>query len=156
MDQYYDDENFGIHDPSMEPAGPDEMQITMNPEVIMPDDQQHYTPPVQETGTGRKVGLVNDMLDLASSATTGEADIMLQAVEKFSKSQMVRFFDISVIGPLLLYYAYKGKLNPIERTVLGLIGLGTVAYNARNFLGNRQILSSPAVVAIKEELKERI
>jgi len=104
----------------------------------------------------RKIGLVNDMMDLASSATTGEADIMLQAIEKFSKSQMARFFDVSVIAPLMMLYAFKGKLNPIERSVLGLIGAGIMINSARNFLGNRKVFSSPAVVAIKEELKERL
>lgn len=109
-----------------------------------------------ETFFQRKTGLVSDMMELAEGASSGQADIMLQSIEQFSKSQIVRFFDISVIGPILLYYAFKGKLNPIERSVLALIGVGTVVYNGRNFLKNRKIMSSPDLVALKNELKERV
>lgn len=111
---------------------------------------------VDEAPGGKAIGVTKDLMTLAQAASSGEANTILSAVEQFSKSQLVRFLDISVIGPLLLYWAYKGKLSAAERTVMGLIGAGTVVYNARNFLKNRGIMSSSDLVAVKEELSKRI
>ena len=77
---------------------------------------------------------------------------ILAGMEKFSKSQIVRFMDISVIGPLLLYWAWRGKLSMTERTLMGLIGAGTVDYNGRNYLKNKKVISKDQLQAIKTEL----
>ena len=120
---------------------------------LPPEAQQQ----VQSEGMfQKKIGMVSDLTELAQSATSGDADVMLNAIEKFSKGQMVRFFDITVIGPIMLYYAYKGKLSPIERMILGLIGGGTVIYNFRNFWRNRQNLTGSQVADIKDHLYEKI
>lgn len=104
----------------------------------------------------RKMGVVSDLSDLAYTASTGDAQTVLRAIELFSKSQLVRFMDVTVIGPILLYYAYKGKLNPLERGILGLIGTGTVIYNLRNFMKNREVINGTTASEIKEIIQGRM
>lgn len=63
---------------------------------------------------------------------------ILSTIEEFAKSQRVRMFDVTVLGPLLMWWAFRGKLTTVERGMLGVIGLGTVIYNARNWLKNKE------------------
>ena len=56
------------------------------------------------------------------------------------KTQAVRLADVFFIGPVMIYAA--GKLPEREKTlglVLGLLGVATVLYNARNYLAIRGI-----------------
>ena len=48
-------------------------------------------------------------------------------------AQMIRIFDVLVIGPAMLYAASEVK-NPALGAVLAISGAGTVLYNARNWL----------------------
>lgn len=101
-----------------------------------------------------KLGIASDLMTLAQSASSGDADTILNAMEKFSKSQLVRFMDITVIGPLLLFWAWRGKLSKGERFMMGLIGAGTVIYNGRNYLKNKKVIQPAELQAIKQELTD--
>jgi len=142
-----------------------EDNTTINPEVISPEvilsedsqSEEFYSAEnTTEGGLDRKLGVVSDLSELVYAAQTGDAHTILKSIEMFSKSQLVRFMDVTVLGPLMLYYAYKGKLSPLERGVLALIGAGTVIYNGRNFLKNRNVLSGAAVSQLKETLQDKI
>lgn len=137
-----------------EEVNPYQEETNVQAEEVVEEEQMPEVGP--ELPGGAPVGITKDLMSLAQAASSGEADTILKAVEQFSKSQLVRFMDITVIGPILLYWAYKGKLSITERTILGLIGAGTLVYNGRNFLKNRGIMKSTDIVAIKDELSERI
>lgn len=79
--------------------------------------------------------------DVAKGVRSGEVDVVLEALEKFKKSQLIRMLDMTVIGPVMIWYAYKGKLSMMERTLLGVIGASTILYNYRNWLSNKVNLS---------------
>lgn len=104
----------------------------------------------------KSAGVVSDLATLAYDVSSGDAARVLMGLEQFSKSQLVRFLDITVIGPILLLYAYKGRLSAVERSVLGLIGLGTVIYNGRNFLKKREMLTGTTMAQIKAMYEERL
>tara|TARA_R110000824_G_scaffold78967_1_gene199095 strand:- start:183 stop:386 length:204 start_codon:yes stop_codon:yes gene_type:complete len=65
---------------------------------------------------------------------------MLDSPNLTAKTQSVRLADVFFIGPVMIYAA--GKLPEREKTlgvVLGLLGIATVLYNARNYLAIRGI-----------------
>lgn len=92
--------------------------------------------------------------DLVKSIKDGNADVALQSIEKFKKSQAVRVMDVAVIGPLMIYYGVKGRLGPIERTLLILMGGGTIVYNYRNYIKNKSM--HPIVEQAKDILVEQV
>lgn len=49
------------------------------------------------------------------------------------KSQSVRLLDVFLIGPFMLYAAKKGRMTNGERLFMALLGVATIAYNARNY-----------------------
>jgi hypothetical protein len=49
------------------------------------------------------------------------------------KSQGVRAFDVAVLGPFLVWVGARRELGDLERFLLVAAGLGTIAYNFRNF-----------------------
>ena len=49
------------------------------------------------------------------------------------KSQGVRAFDVVVLGPFLVWVGARRELGDLERFLLVAAGLGTIAYNFRNF-----------------------
>ena len=51
-----------------------------------------------------------------------------------SKGQFIRFLDVVLIGPLMMYGGYKARMNPVLRGSLIAFGAGTVLYNGANFL----------------------
>lgn len=129
-------------------------QSTLTDEEILSQGTSHpiQMDPPDESFFQKKTGVATDLVTLAQAASSGDAQTILGAVEQFSKSQLVRFLDISVIGPVLLYWAYKGKLSSMERMLMGLIGAGTVIYNGKNYIKNKQVLNNPQLQSIKEEL----
>jgi len=97
-----------------------------------------------------------EVVNLARTVEGGEAIEIVNALEEFSKSQIVRFLDFSFIGPVLMYYAYKGKLSKSERALLALIGVGTTVYNFRNFYNKQKKFAGGVIADAKEILQEKI
>ena len=65
------------------------------------------------------------------------AEIREETVQEYQKGQVVRLFDIFVIGPITIYAGTKGAFHPWIKILLILIGLGTIWYNGKNYLINR-------------------
>ena len=64
-------------------------------------------------------------------------------IEELSKSQNVRLLDVFFIGPFIIYASNKAKgLSPLERNVLFIIGLGTIIYNGKNYLKNKNAVQN--------------
>jgi len=58
---------------------------------------------------------------------------MAEYVKHLEKSQGVRAFDVAVLGPFLVWVGARRELGDLERFLLVAAGLGTIAYNFRNF-----------------------
>lgn len=55
------------------------------------------------------------------------------------KAQGVRLIDVLLIGPLMVYGAFKGEgMHHAARTGLLLTGLATIVYNGVNWLQIRE------------------
>lgn len=54
------------------------------------------------------------------------------------QKQAVRLFDILLFSPILIYIGATGKMNPAIRTILIVMGIGTIAYNGYYFLKYKQ------------------
>ncbi len=145
-------------DPSVEYMDDSVIDLAPNSEYYSestsetPDLTETFTPPPTPPPLTKKQGIATDFMTLAQASTSGDSEIMLSAIEKFSKSQLVRFLDVSVLGPLLLFWAYRGKLTKGERLMLGLIGAGTMIYNGKNYLKNKKILQPKEIEVIQAEL----
>ena len=50
------------------------------------------------------------------------------------KTQLVRIADVIFFGPFMLYAASRPKLNKSQKLILATIGVGTIIYNAINYL----------------------
>lgn len=124
---------------------------TEQPTYQSPMERELQTPQLPKAS-----GIATDLMSLAQAASSGDAQTIFSAVEQFSKSQLVRFLDITIIGPMLLVWAYRGRLSTMERFLMGVIGAGTVIYNGRNYLKNKQILQPQQISAIKKELQSSI
>ena len=62
---------------------------------------------------------------------------------EIKKSQWVRLFDVFALGPFMVYIGAKdSKLTDIERLGIVIAGIGTIIYNGRNYLANRQQIES--------------
>lgn len=157
FDAEYDeyDENEGL-----EGLGDEADDFVMESQVMPPDyeeeeeEEETFIPEIGPIKTA--VGIADDLSELAKNASTGDVFTIMTGLESFSKSQLLRFMDVTVIGPLLLVWAWKGKLSKFERSVLALIGVGTVIYNARNMMTNQKLISNEQLAKIKEQIKLRI
>jgi hypothetical protein len=57
---------------------------------------------------------------------------------ELSKSQNIRVIDVFFIGPFLIYIASKATgISDIERTIIYIIAIATIIYNARNYISNK-------------------
>ena len=56
-----------------------------------------------------------------------------------SKSQAMRLFDVFVLGPFMISYASKKRQPPFMRLLLGVFGVTTILYNARNYQMTRDL-----------------
>jgi hypothetical protein len=56
-------------------------------------------------------------------------------VVEVSKTQEVRLFDVFVLAPWLVWLGARKRstLSPLERFLLVAAGVGTAAYNAKNY-----------------------
>ncbi len=50
------------------------------------------------------------------------------------KTQFVRVADVVFFGPFMLYVASRPKINKRQKVILATIGIGTIIYNAINYL----------------------
>lgn len=58
---------------------------------------------------------------------------------EITKGQNVRLLDVFVIGPLMIYGGVtKSNLPKLLRFGLATIGVGTIFYNGRNYLLNKE------------------
>ena len=65
----------------------------------------------------------------------------IATIEEVSKSQNVRLLNVFFIGPFIMYVGKKAKgITPLERNILYLIGLGSIIYNGKNYLENKDAL----------------
>ena len=59
-------------------------------------------------------------------------------INDYQKSQVVRLYEVFLLAPFLMYIGYKAKgISNLERNAIYLIGVGTLVYNARNYLKNK-------------------
>lgn len=69
-----------------------------------------------------------------------------KTVDEVSKSQKIRVVDIYILGPFMIYLAYKlYKKKPIsnfEIITLGFFGASTIYYNWNNYKQNKNRISS--------------
>lgn len=64
------------------------------------------------------------------------AEYRNETITEYQKGQIVRLFDVFVIAPVTIYAGIKGNFHPLIKILLIAIGIGTVYYNAKNFLIN--------------------
>lgn len=50
------------------------------------------------------------------------------------KAQIIRVADVLVIGPSMLYAGFEKKMPSWLKSLMILIGAGTIVYNANNYL----------------------
>jgi hypothetical protein len=141
-------------DYEMDGMGEDSDDVEIVDDVVYAAPVNNAPNGSQESSLDKKVGLIQDLATTGMALQTRDPEAIMLALEQFSKSQLVRFMDVTIIGPLLLYWAYKGKLSPAERTIMGLIGLGTVIYNGRNFMKNKQMMPGQSVAQMKDMLRK--
>lgn len=69
-----------------------------------------------------------------------EIQIKLEDIEIFSKSQIIRLWDVFFLGPFLVAAgAMNKKQHGIIRGGLVASGLLTIIYNGRNYILNEKI-----------------
>lgn len=59
-------------------------------------------------------------------------------IEIFSKSQILRLWDVFFLGPFLILAGSVGKNHIMIKTGLIISGALTIIYNGRNFLLNQK------------------
>jgi hypothetical protein len=70
---------------------------------------------------------------------SGLQEVREEPCIEVSKSQFVRLVDIFAMGPLLLWFGVKGTSFPAwARLAILWSGVGTIAYNAKNYLETRE------------------
>lgn len=104
----------------------DDAQVTTDTDFDYPQTVPDYPaqsyddlPPTQP------ISMAQDFLELSQQMTSeGDELAKAQALENFSQKQIARFTSPKVIGPLLLFYAYRGRFSTLERVVIAAIGVG--------------------------------
>lgn len=67
------------------------------------------------------------------------AETRTETVQEYQKSQNIRLLDVFVIGPLMIYGAYKAKeMHPALRITLAIFGACTIYYNWKNYSVNEK------------------
>lgn len=173
MDSYYGDEmNFDesqdFTDTEVEYVTQESDQITYltDPQVSSGVDQdlpQVYPPKAAvpfETGLSdqeeaeieylqheyaptKAAGVTQDLIDLARNVAQGDERLVAQSLSQFSQSNLQRFTSPKVVGPILLFWAYRGRLSALERVLVGLIGAGAVVSGYNLLKGSQSSFSHP-------------
>lgn len=64
-------------------------------------------------------------------------------MREVAKSQWVRLWDVVGLGPIMVYIGSKYPLKSWERTFMYVGGIGTMIYNLRNLIKDREIDKEP-------------
>lgn len=114
------------------------------------DDEYEYVD--EEDSIAAKTGVVQDFVDLSKGIASGNPDDAASAIEEFSASQIDRFSSPKLIGPILLYWAFKGKLTKVERAIAGLVGAGALirGYGVRSKVKTVQTFAHPLATHLKD------
>ena len=97
------------------------------PAIPYDSSQVDYTNIEAEYAPTKTVGVAQDFMDLTKNITgSGDELAKARALEDFSQRQLARFTSPKVIGPLLLFYSYRGRFSVLERVVFGAIGVGAL------------------------------
>ena len=82
-------------------------------------------------------------------------NITRQDIERFSKPQVLRLWDVFFLGPMLILSgASAKKLHPLLKFGLIISGSLTIIYNGRNYLLNEKAAAGPIPTAAKVEVLE--
>ena len=58
---------------------------------------------------------------------------------EFEKGQAIRLADVFVLGPFMVWFAWKAEeMGDLPRAALAIAGFLTAVYNGRNYLLNRR------------------
>lgn len=163
-DEYADYENMGADDSSNDyDTSSDEIieyaQVDVQPSQTTPPMQssipegQNMAPPQQSVTQTKEptAAIVQDLARIAAAAQSGDKNQMIDAMENFSLSQLSRFRNLTVVGGLLVMWAYRGKLSAIERAMMGLIGTGILVSYGRNYLQNKKLTESQAMAQFNQD-----
>jgi hypothetical protein len=97
------------------------------PPIPYDSHEVDYTDIEMEYAPTKTVGVAQDFMDLTKNITgSGDELAKARALEDFSQRQLARFTSPKVIGPLLLFYAYRGRFSALERVVFGAVGVGAL------------------------------
>jgi hypothetical protein len=66
--------------------------------------------------------------------------ISTSSIEEINKSQLLRLWDVFLLGPILIYISKNKSLKPWERNFLMASGALTMIYNGKNYLLNARNL----------------
>lgn len=63
-------------------------------------------------------------------------------LKEIKKSQGVRLWDVFFLGPAMTYIGFTGKLPAWQKVLLVGGGIGTILYNGRNYLKNKEVINN--------------
>lgn len=69
---------------------------------------------------------LDSLLSISKAETFADA---ATGVDEFRQAQMKKFFETAWAGPLFVYYALRGKIGPVERGLLMLLGASIIYKN---------------------------
>ena len=58
-------------------------------------------------------------------------------LKEYKKGQVVRLWDVFVLGPAMVYIGTRGKMGPVGQALLTTAGILTISYNLRNYMKNK-------------------
>ena len=68
--------------------------------------------------------------------------MVMAIIKEIEKSQDIRLIDMFILGPFMVWYAFKSKeMNQFARLSLGVAGMLTILYNGSNYFLNEEQLS---------------
>ena len=63
----------------------------------------------------------------------------MSCAEQIGKTQAIRIADVVLIGPLMIAAGLRRPLKAPWSTILVVSGIGTIIYNGRNWLAQREL-----------------
>lgn len=56
---------------------------------------------------------------------------------RYDKTQSTRLLDVFLLGPFMIWFGASAKgLNDLPKVLMILSGMGTIVYNANNYIKN--------------------
>lgn len=102
-----------------EPAVPFNESMSVDEMAYTKELEQQYAPT-------RPIGIAQDVVTLSQQLSQGNDIEKMRALEEFSQKQIAMFTSPKVVGPLLVFWAYRGRLSYVERALLGAVGVGAL------------------------------